>query len=279
MYYHRARYYAQSLRRFIQEDPVEGSTSPYAYVHGSPLEATDPSGMLDSYEMRMTDGDLAFKISISAASDARLNGLMSWGDESYDKYASAGGRYATVANGDGSTRQVACSDLNGACDQWQAEQCRRARPGCARGSLPIGGGQALGVETEIWLRGVNGMQNPPSDCGCDIMTMATYDPLTPAQASRIEKNGRILSATAGFVLGGLIGEAGIPNWPGSALGALVGYLTESRYAARAGDQITTYFSASYPSERDGSLYERESQYTIVRRVDGTTLRFGGSVPF
>jgi RHS repeat-associated protein len=55
MYYHRARYYSQSLRRFIQEDPVEGSTSPYAYVHGSPLEATDPSGMMDSYEMRMTD--------------------------------------------------------------------------------------------------------------------------------------------------------------------------------------------------------------------------------
>ena len=51
MYYHRARYYSQSLRRFIQEDPVEGSTSPYAYVHGSPLEATDPSGMMDSYEM------------------------------------------------------------------------------------------------------------------------------------------------------------------------------------------------------------------------------------
>jgi hypothetical protein len=55
MYYHRARYYSQSLRRFIQEDPVEGSTSPYAYVHGSPLEATDPSGMMDSYEMRMMD--------------------------------------------------------------------------------------------------------------------------------------------------------------------------------------------------------------------------------
>jgi RHS repeat-associated protein len=55
MYYHRARYYSQSLRRFIQEDPVEGSTSPYAYVHGSPLEATDPSGMMDAYEMRMPD--------------------------------------------------------------------------------------------------------------------------------------------------------------------------------------------------------------------------------
>jgi hypothetical protein len=55
MYYHRARYYSQSLRRFIQEDPVEGSTSPYAYVHGSPLEATDPSGMMDSWEMLQRD--------------------------------------------------------------------------------------------------------------------------------------------------------------------------------------------------------------------------------
>lgn len=50
MYYHRARYYSQSLRRFIQEDPIEGSTSPYAYVHGSPLEATDPSGMMDAWQ-------------------------------------------------------------------------------------------------------------------------------------------------------------------------------------------------------------------------------------
>jgi RHS repeat-associated protein len=50
MYYHRARYYAQTQRRFIQEDPVEGSTSPYAYVNGSPLEATDPSGMMTAYQ-------------------------------------------------------------------------------------------------------------------------------------------------------------------------------------------------------------------------------------
>lgn len=37
---------------------MEGSTSPYAYVHGSPLEATDPSGMMDSYETR-TQQELA----------------------------------------------------------------------------------------------------------------------------------------------------------------------------------------------------------------------------
>jgi len=46
LYFHRARYYAPTLRRFIQEDPVESGTSPYAYVNGSPLEATDPSGMV-----------------------------------------------------------------------------------------------------------------------------------------------------------------------------------------------------------------------------------------
>ncbi len=55
LYFHRAWYYAPALRRFIQEDPVASSTSAYAYVNGSPLEATDPSGMIMSYEMRMTD--------------------------------------------------------------------------------------------------------------------------------------------------------------------------------------------------------------------------------
>ncbi|HSF30476.1 MAG TPA: RHS repeat-associated core domain-containing protein [Candidatus Tectomicrobia bacterium] len=55
LYFHRARYYAPTVGRFIQEDPVESSTSAYAYVNGSPLEATDPSGMIMSYEVRMTD--------------------------------------------------------------------------------------------------------------------------------------------------------------------------------------------------------------------------------
>ena len=47
-YFHRARYYDPSARRFVQEDPLGhgGSGNLYAYVAGRPLEATDPSGMM-----------------------------------------------------------------------------------------------------------------------------------------------------------------------------------------------------------------------------------------
>jgi RHS repeat-associated protein len=55
LYYLRARYYSPTQRRFLAEDPVASGLSPYAYVGGSPLEATDPSGMMMSYAMRMTD--------------------------------------------------------------------------------------------------------------------------------------------------------------------------------------------------------------------------------
>jgi RHS repeat-associated protein len=46
LYFHRARYYSPVMIRFIQEDPVGSGIRPYAYVNGSPLEATDPSGMV-----------------------------------------------------------------------------------------------------------------------------------------------------------------------------------------------------------------------------------------
>jgi hypothetical protein len=42
-------------RRFLQEDPLAGSASPYAYVNGSPLEATDPSGMIMDWGMSAQD--------------------------------------------------------------------------------------------------------------------------------------------------------------------------------------------------------------------------------
>jgi RHS repeat-associated protein len=49
-YYLRARYYSPNLRRFMQEDPAgaAGGSNPYAYVEGSPLEASDPSGLRPS---------------------------------------------------------------------------------------------------------------------------------------------------------------------------------------------------------------------------------------
>lgn len=49
-YYFRARYFDLSVRRFVQEDPVEysGSSNLYAYVDGDVMEARDPSGMIAS---------------------------------------------------------------------------------------------------------------------------------------------------------------------------------------------------------------------------------------
>ncbi|HSF30475.1 MAG TPA: RHS repeat-associated core domain-containing protein [Candidatus Tectomicrobia bacterium] len=95
LYFHRARYYAPTLRRFIQEDPVEGSTSPYVYVNGSPLEATDPSGMMMSWEMRMPDTRMQEFLAgnglggtidgVSYDGNAGwLNGIVSAGGATYD---------------------------------------------------------------------------------------------------------------------------------------------------------------------------------------------------
>ncbi len=51
-YYLRARYYSPTLRRFVAEDPVgtAGGSNVYAYAGGTPLEATDPSGLAPSDE-------------------------------------------------------------------------------------------------------------------------------------------------------------------------------------------------------------------------------------
>ncbi|MGH3456137.1 MAG: RHS repeat-associated core domain-containing protein, partial [Nocardioidaceae bacterium] len=44
--YMRARYYDPATANFISRDPIESITrSPYAYVNGNPLNATDPSGL------------------------------------------------------------------------------------------------------------------------------------------------------------------------------------------------------------------------------------------
>jgi RHS repeat-associated protein len=44
-YYLRARYYDPSTAQFLSRDPAAAFTlSPYAYVNGSPLNSTDPSG-------------------------------------------------------------------------------------------------------------------------------------------------------------------------------------------------------------------------------------------
>jgi RHS repeat-associated protein len=48
LYYYRARYYSPKAKRFISEDPIGQKAGPnaYAYVNGSPMSATDPTGEL-----------------------------------------------------------------------------------------------------------------------------------------------------------------------------------------------------------------------------------------
>jgi RHS repeat-associated protein len=48
LYYHRARYYASTLHRFISEDPIDfsgGDINLYAYVGNRPTVAADPLGL------------------------------------------------------------------------------------------------------------------------------------------------------------------------------------------------------------------------------------------
>jgi RHS repeat-associated protein len=52
LYYLRARYYSPSDGQFLTVDPAVAKTrSPYAYVSGNPVNATDPSGMCDWYAL------------------------------------------------------------------------------------------------------------------------------------------------------------------------------------------------------------------------------------
>ena len=51
LYYYRARYYDPAIGRFISEDPIGfdgGNVNFYAYVHDSPTNLVDPSGLQDN---------------------------------------------------------------------------------------------------------------------------------------------------------------------------------------------------------------------------------------
>jgi RHS repeat-associated protein len=51
LYYYRARYYSPALKRFVSEDPMglAAGLNSYAYVHGNPISATDPLGLLEGW--------------------------------------------------------------------------------------------------------------------------------------------------------------------------------------------------------------------------------------
>ena len=76
-YYLRARYYSPGLRRFVQEDPMGygGGSNLYAYVDGSVLSATDPSG---NTKMVPSMADLASLMAaelIPGEADGRLDAM------------------------------------------------------------------------------------------------------------------------------------------------------------------------------------------------------------
>jgi RHS repeat-associated protein len=60
-YYLRARYYNPEMGRFLSSDPFEGwltdplSLTNYPYVHGNPVNATDPSGLVTMMEQQQVN--------------------------------------------------------------------------------------------------------------------------------------------------------------------------------------------------------------------------------
>ncbi len=72
LYYLRARYYDPSTAQFLSRDPMVSRTmSPYAYVAGNPLNATDPTG-LDSCAAPTTSDEAALCLAARTCSSASL---------------------------------------------------------------------------------------------------------------------------------------------------------------------------------------------------------------
>jgi RHS repeat-associated protein len=70
LYYYRARYYDSMDGRFISRDPIglAGGINQYAYVKNSPVNATDPSGLLESHWLLRTlvPGQVAWDNALTA---------------------------------------------------------------------------------------------------------------------------------------------------------------------------------------------------------------------
>jgi RHS repeat-associated protein len=65
-YYYRARYYDQSIGRFLSQDPIgftAGDANLYRYVFNSPTNFTDPSGMIAPFILAALGGVALFIIS------------------------------------------------------------------------------------------------------------------------------------------------------------------------------------------------------------------------
>ncbi len=86
--YHRARYFDPESRRWTQEDPIgyAGGMNVYAYVGGSPMEATDPSGLNKALDFWTA----VPQIRPSGAS-SRFDALLAWGEANWEQFVLAGG--------------------------------------------------------------------------------------------------------------------------------------------------------------------------------------------
>jgi RHS repeat-associated protein len=81
-YYLRARYYSPSQGRFTGRDPFEGmlseplSLNKYAYVHGNPINSTDPSGWTSLLELETTT-DVGAALQAQAYATIQANNIRS----------------------------------------------------------------------------------------------------------------------------------------------------------------------------------------------------------
>jgi RHS repeat-associated protein len=80
-YYLRARYYSSSQGRFTGRDPFDGmlseplSLNKYAYVHGNPINSTDPTGML--IEEQIVGLDIGATLQAQAYATIQANAIRS----------------------------------------------------------------------------------------------------------------------------------------------------------------------------------------------------------
>ncbi len=125
-YYFRARYYEPAARRFISEDPIgyAGGGNLYAYVRGAVLEARDPSGLMMQYDQAAWSQYYGWMMGLLGRDKGD-----GWWDQvqadisMMDKLAAGEVEWiATIQNADGSTSEVNCRSMQGACDDWLDNQ-------------------------------------------------------------------------------------------------------------------------------------------------------------
>ena len=120
-YYLRARYFSQSQKRFIQEDPLGfgGSSNLYEYAQSGPLEGTDPSGMMTDW--RKYNQDMAAQSAALAVLNEGVHGAafdtQSYADEDWNNQLSYSSDLLDALQDQ--ANKVVTADANGDCGSKQ----------------------------------------------------------------------------------------------------------------------------------------------------------------